>query len=297
MPGLAITDHGNMYGVKEFFKVAKDFPEIKPIIGCEVYVTQGYDHNLKDKDHKGYYHLILLAKNENGYRNLLKIVSEGHINGMYYKPRVSHKIIEKYHEDLICCSACLAGEIPRKIVAGDMKGAEESINWFKSLFGEDYYLEVQLHKTEVQGLTGKAYDRVWEVYTNQLISNEGIFSLAEKTGVKVIATNDVHFVEKEDGPAHDRLICLTTNAYIDDEDRLHYTQQEYLKSEEEMAALFPAHPEVISNTMEIFDKIESYKIDKDPILPKFRIPEETPWRPSDPVFPPSVLQSPEPSGR
>ena len=274
MPGIAITDHGNMYGVKEFFKVAKDFPEIKPIIGCEVYVTQGYDHNLKDKDHKGYYHLILLAKNENGYRNLLKIVSEGHINGMYYKPRVSHKIIEKYHEDLICCSACLAGEIPRKIVAGDMKGAEESINWFKSLFGEDYYLEVQLHKTEVQGLTGKAYDRVWEVYTNQLISNEGIFSLAEKTGVKVIATNDVHFVEKEDGPAHDRLICLTTNAYIDDEDRLHYTQQEYLKSEEEMAALFPAHPEVISNTMEIFDKIESYKIDKDPILPKFRIPED-----------------------
>ena len=255
MPGIAITDHGNMYGVKEFFKVAKDVPEIKPIIGCEVYVTQGYDHNLKDKDHKGYYHLILLAKNENGYRNLLKIVSEGHINGMYYKPRVSHKIIEKYHEDLICCSACLAGEIPRKIVAGDMKGAEESINWFKGLFGEDYYLEVQLHKTEVQGLTGKAYDRVWEVYTNQLISNEGIFSLAEKTGVKVIATNDVHFVEKEDGPAHDRLICLTTNAYIDDEDRLHYTQQEYLKSEEEMAALFPAHPEVISNTMEIFDKI------------------------------------------
>ena len=115
---------------------------------------------------------------------------------------------------------------------------------------------------------------MWEVYTNQLISNEGIFSLAEKTGVKVIATNDVHFVEKEDGPAHDRLICLTTNAYIDDEDRLHYTQQEYLKSEEEMSALFPAHPEVISNTMEIFDKIESYKIDKDPILPNFRIPDD-----------------------
>ncbi len=274
MPAVAITDHGNMYGVKEFIKASKDFPDVKPIIGCEVYVTQHYDHLLKDKDHRSYYHLILLAKNERGYKNLLKIVSEGHVNGMYYKPRVSHEVIAKYHEDLICCSACLAGEIPRKIVAGDMKGAEESIMWFKNLFGEDYYLEVQLHKTEVQGLTGNAYDKVWEVYNNQLISNEGIFALAEKTGVKVIATNDVHFIDKEDGPAHDRLICLTTNAYIDDPDRLHYTQQEYMKSEEEMAALFPGHPEVISNTLEVCDKIEIYKIDKDPILPKFRIPDE-----------------------
>lgn len=275
MPGLAITDHGNLYGIKEFLKIQKkSFPDIKPILGCEIYVTRHYDHHLKDKDHRGYYHLILLAKNEVGYKNLLKIVSTGHLEGSYYgKPRVSHEIVEKYHEGLVCCSACLAGEIQKNVVAGNMEEAEKAVMWHKKVFGDDYYLEVQLHKTEVQGLTGTAYDRVWEVYEKQLISNEGLFQLAEKTGTKVIATNDIHFVKKEDGPVHDRLICLTTNADVDDENRLRYTQQEYMKSEEEMAALFPEHPEVISNTMEIFNKIESFKIDKDPILPKFKIPE------------------------
>lgn len=275
MPGLAITDHGNLYGIKEFLKIQKkSFPDIKPILGCEIYVTRHYDHKLKDKDHRGYYHLILLAKNEAGYKNLLKIVSTGHLEGSYYgKPRVSHEVVEKYHEGLVCCSACLAGEIQKNVVAGNMEEAEKAVMWHKKVFGDDYYLEVQLHKTEVQGLTGTAYDRVWEVYEKQLISNEGLFQLAEKTGTKVIATNDIHFVKKEDGPVHDRLICLTTNADVDDENRMRYTQQEYMKSEEEMAALFPDHPEVIANTMEIFNKIESFKIDKDPILPKFKIPE------------------------
>ena len=268
MPALAITDHGNMYGVKEFLKVAKKFPEVKPIIGCEIYVTRHYDHKLKDKDHRGYYHLILLAKNYNGYKNLMKIVSTGHIEGKYYdKPRVCHEIVEQYAQDLVCCSACIAGELPRAVIAGDMEGAMKVIEWHKKVFGDDYYLEVQQHKTEIPGQSQEVYER-------QLIANAGIYELAEKTGTKVIATNDVHFVRKEDGPAHDRLICLTTNADIDDPDRMRYTQQEYLKSEEEMADMFHDHLETLSNTLEIADKIESYKVDKDPILPKFDLPEE-----------------------
>ena len=268
MPALAITDHGNMYGVKEFLKVAKKYPDIKPIIGCEVYVTRHYDHKLKDKDHRGYYHLILLAKDYTGYKNLMKIVSTGHIEGKYYdKPRVCHEIIERHAEGLVCCSACIAGEIPRAIIAGDMKGAEEAVMWHKRVFGEDFYLEVQQHKTEIPGLSQEVYER-------QMIANEGIFELAAKTGTKVVATNDVHFTRKEDGPAHDRLICLTTNAYLTDPDRLRYTQQEYLKSEEEMLDMFYKHPETISNTLEVAEKITSFKIDKDPILPKFDLPAE-----------------------
>ena len=268
MPALAITDHGNMYGVKEFLKVAKKFPDVKPIIGCEIYVTRHYDHKLKDKDHRGYYHLILLAKNYNGYKNLMKIVSTGHIEGKYYdKPRVSHEVVEKYAQDLVCCSACIAGEVPRAIIAGDMKGAEEAIMWHKKVFGDDFYLEVQEHKTMVPGQSQ-------DVYEHQMVANEGIFRLAEKTGTKVVATNDVHFVRKDDGPAHDRLICLTTNVYVDDPDRMRYTQQEYLKSEDEMLDMFYKHPETLSNTLEVADKIESYKIDKDPILPKFDLPAD-----------------------
>ena len=260
MPGLAITDHGNMYGVKEFFKYAKKHPNVKPIIGCEIYVSKG-DHRVKEK---GYYHLILLAKNYNGYKNLVKIVSTGHIEGFYNRPRVSHEVLEQYHEDLICSSACMAGEVPRAILAGDMGKVDEIIEWHKKVFGEDYYLEVMLHKTEVPGLSQ-------EVYDNQMIYNKVIFEMAEKHHVKVFATNDVHFVRKEDGPVHDRLICLTTNSFVDDPDRMRYTQQEFLKSEEEMLALFPDHPEALSNTLEVLNKVESYSIDSDPILPVFEI--------------------------
>ena len=268
MPALAITDHGNMYGVKEFLKVAKKHPEVKPIIGCEIYVTRHYDHKLKDKDHRGYYHLILLAKNYNGYKNLMKICSTGHIEGKYYeKPRVSHEIVEMYSQDLVCCSACIAGEIPRAIIAGDMDGALKAIEWHKKVFGEDFYLEVQQHKTLVPGQSQEVYER-------QVIANAGIYELAEKTGTKVVATNDVHFVRKEDSQAHDRLICLTTNTFVDDPDRMRYTQQEYLKSEEEMAEMFYDHLETLSNTLEVADKIESFKVDKDPILPKFDLPAD-----------------------
>jgi len=272
MPALAITDHGNMYGVKEFFKFAAKHPDIKPIIGCEIYVTKHYDHRLKDNDHRGYYHLILLAKNYDGYKNLMKIVSTGHIEGKYYdKPRVTHQIVEKYHENLICCSACLAGEIPKCIVAGDIDGARNAIKWHKSVFGDDYYLEVMLHETKVCDCPSESLSKIKEVGKFQRIANECIFKLAEELSVKVVATNDVHFVEKEDGPVHDRLICLTTNANIDDPKRLRYTQEEYLKSEEEMKALFPDHPEVIENSIRIADKIESFSIDRDHVLPKFEI--------------------------
>lgn len=264
MPGLAITDHGNMYGVKEFCDTAKSFPHIKPIIGCEVYVTRHYDHHIKDPDHKKYYHLILLAKNYAGYKNLMKIVSIGHIEGFYHRPRVSHEVLEKYHENLICCSACLAGEIPQDIIAGDFDAVDKAIEWHKRVFGEDYYLEVMLHKTEVPGMS-------LDLYHKQKEYCKEIFSLAEKHGVKVVATNDVHFIRKEDGPAHDRLICLTTNSNIDDPKRLRYTQQEYLKSEEEMLSEFPDHPEVISNTLEVLDKVERYEINRGHVLPKFEI--------------------------
>ena len=148
MPALAITDHGNLYGVKDFLKQAKKYPDIKPIVGCEVYVSKN-DHRIKDRDNRIYYHLVLLAKNYNGYKNLMKIVSLGHLEGMYYRPRVSHEVIEEYAQDLVCCSACLAGEIPRYIRDGDMEGAERAIEWHKKVFGDDYYLEVQLHKTEI----------------------------------------------------------------------------------------------------------------------------------------------------
>ncbi len=264
MPGIAITDHGNMYGVKEFCNVAKAHPNVKPVIGCEVYVTRHYDHRLKDNDHKKYYHLILLAKNYEGYRNLMKIVSIGHIEGKYHRPRISHEVLEKYHDNLICSSACIAGEISQRILAGDSNGVDQSIEWFKKVFGEDFYLEVMLHKTEIPGMS-------LDLYENQKACCDEIFRLADRHNVKVIATNDVHFVEKGEGPAHDLLICLNTGKDVDDTNRLRYTQQEYLKSEEEMLALFPGHPEAISNTLEVLDKVESYQIDRGHVLPKFDI--------------------------
>ncbi len=265
-PALAITDHGNMFGVKEFLKVAKDYPDIKPIIGCEVYVNPEGRFSKRGKEDQSANHLILLAKNLNGYYNLVKLVSLGYTEGFYYKPKIDKELLEKYHENLICSSACLGGEIPQKIRHGDISGARESIQWYKSIFGEDYYLEVQLHKSEIPGYAE-------DVYPAQLEVNRVIFSLAQELGVKVIATNDVHFTNKEDGPAHDRLICLTTNKNYTDPNRLHYTQQEYLKTEEEMRSLFPEHPEVIDNTIEVADKVERYKIDRDHVLPVFQLPD------------------------
>ena len=266
-PALAITDHGNMFGVKEFLKVAKNFPSIKPIVGCEVYVSREGRFNKRGKEDQGAYHLILLAKNLKGYYNLVKLVSLGWTEGFYYRPKIDRELLEKYHEGLICSSACLGGEIPQDIRNGNLKGAEETALWYKNLFGEDYYLEVMLHKAEVPGANEEAYPQ-------QKMVNGHLFEMSGRLGIKCIATNDVHFTRKEDGPAHDRLICLTTNAMYDDEKRLRYTQQEYLKTEEEMRALFPEHPEVLANTLEVAEKVEAYSIDSKPIMPHFPIPEE-----------------------
>ena len=264
---LAITDHGNMFGVKEFLDISRDFKEIKPIVGCEVYVSRGTRFEKRGKEDQSSYHLILLAKNLNGYHNLTHLVSRGYIEGFHYKPRIDHQLLEQYHEDLICSSACLAGEVSRAIASDNMEEAERIALWYKELFGNDFYLEVQRHQTDVPGADTTVFELQKRV-------NEKIFELAEKLQIKVIATNDVHFVSKEDGPAHDRLICLIINADYDDPNRLRYTQQEYLKSREEMYEIFSDHPEVLENTLEICDKIERYSIESDPIMPHFPIPEE-----------------------
>jgi DNA polymerase-3 subunit alpha len=266
-PAMALTDHGNMFGVKEFLKTAKKFKGVvKPIVGCEVYVNPEGRFVKRGKEDQGAYHLILLAKNIEGYYNLVKIVSIGWTEGFYYKPKVDREVLEKYHENLIASSACLGGELPRLIAAGNMEEAEKSALWFKKVFGEDYYFEIQQHRTEVPGQSQ-------EVFEKQKIVNAGLFKLSEKLGIKCIATNDCHFVNKEDGPAHDRLICINTNARVTDADRMHYTQQEYMKTAEEMAAMHITHPEIITNTLEVAEKVEEYDIDHDHILPIFKLPD------------------------
>ena len=266
-PAMALTDHGNMFGVKEFLKTAKKFKGVvKPIVGCEVYVNPEGRFVKRGKEDQGAYHLILLAKNLAGYYNLVKIVSIGWTEGFYYKPKVDREILEKYHENLIASSACLGGELPRLIAAGNMEEAEKSALWYKNLFGDDYYFEIQQHRTEVPGQSQ-------EVFEKQKIVNAGLFNLSEKLGIKCIATNDCHFVNKEDGPAHDRLICINTNARVTDQDRMHYTQQEYMKTADEMAAMHISHPEVITNTLEVAAKVEEYDIDHNHILPIFKLPD------------------------
>ncbi|MBR3427579.1 MAG: DNA polymerase III subunit alpha [Bacteroidales bacterium] len=303
MYSLALTDHGNMFGIKDFAdtvnkengkvkdaikeqqaiigkpestdeekiaaqeqieKLNKQF--FKPIFGIETYCAPISIDKRDGRQDRGW-HLILLAKNKMGYHSLCKLSSIAYTEGFYYNPRIDHSLLEKYHEGLICSSACLAGEVPQKIMNGDMKGAEESIQWFKNLFGDDYYLEVQRHKTDKPGGDTEVYERQKEV-------NKIIFDLAKKYDVKVIATNDVHFVEEEHGEAHDRLICLSTGKDLDDPTRMHYTKQEWLKTPEEMGHIFSDHPEVLENTQEIVDKVETYSIDSDPIMPKFPIPED-----------------------
>ena len=264
MKALAITDHGNMYGVKNFHDVATD-AGIKPILGCETYVVRNRFE--KDKDEKAGDHLILLAKNLTGYHNLCKIVSYSFTEGFYYKPRIDKKLLEQYHEGLICCSACLGGEVPQAIMRNDMEEAEQVVRWFKSVFGDDYYLELQLHPS---GDPRKDAD----VYENQLLVNKALLELSAKCGVKYICSNDVHFILAEDAVAHDHLICLNTGRDLDDPNRMRYTFQEYLKSPEEMARLFPDHPEALATTLEIADKVEEYKLTHAPLMPNFPPPPE-----------------------
>ena len=266
MNAIAITDHGNMYGVKNFHDTATD-AGIKPILGCEVYVVKNRFE--KDKDEKAGDHLILLAKNLEGYHNLCKMVSYSFTEGFYYKPRIDKQLIEQYHEGLICCSACLGGEVPQAIMHNDIEEAERVVQWFKNIFGEDYYLELQLHPS---GDPQKDAD----VYENQVRVNKVLLELAAKYGIKYICSNDVHFILAEDAVAHDHLICLNTGRDLDDPNRMRYTFQEYLKSPEEMAALFPDHPEALATTLEIADKCENYKLTHAPLMPNFPPPEDFP---------------------
>ena len=265
MTALAITDHGNMYGVKEFHDAAEK-EGVKPIIGCEVYVAGGSRFDKSGKDDRGD-HLILLAKNLEGYHNLSKIVSYAFTEGFYYRPRVDKELLRLYHDGIICCSACLGGELPQAIMRGDMQEARRVVEEFVSIFGEDYYLELQLHQSGIPRIDE-------QVYENQKKVNAVLLQLAAEYGVKYICSNDVHFIMADDAPAHDRLICLNTGRDLDDPNRMRYTWQEYLKSEEEMAALFPDHPEALATTAEIAGKVEEYSLEHKPLMPNFPIPDD-----------------------
>ena len=311
MKGIAVTDHGNMFGIKEFTNYVnkknggpkgeiKDLKKkiaaieagqvecedkeaeiasckakiveaenklFKPIIGCEMYVARRTMDKKEGKPDQSGYHLIVLAKNEKGYHNLIKLVSRAWTMGYYMRPRTDRNELEKYHEGLIVCSACLGGEVPKKITLGQLEEAQETIKWFKNLFGDDYYLELQRHKATVERANHEAYPL-------QVNVNKYLIEYAQKYNVKLICSNDVHFVNEENAEAHDRLICLSTGKDLDDPKRMLYTKQEWMKTKAEMNELFADVPEALSNTLEILDKVEYYSIDHAPIMPTFAIPED-----------------------
>lgn len=334
MYAMALTDHGNMFGIKDFLDTVKkengkvkdrmaelaeqiaeveklyelsEVPEgtpklselkeelerlkgqiFKPIVGTEAYCARRSRHD-KDKtlkeispetgrervvDSSGY-HLILLAKNLQGYHSLCKLASIAYTEGFYTRPRIDHELLEQYHEGLICCSACLGGEIPQLILRGDLEGAERQVLWFKRVFGDDYYIELMRHKTDKPNANRQTYEQQQRV-------NPVLIELAHKHGIKLVATNDAHFVEESHGEAHDHLICLATQKDYADPTRMHYTKQEWLKSPDEMWAIFGDVPEALENTMEVAAKVETYSIDSDPLMPVFPIPEnfgrEEEWR-------------------
>ena len=288
MKGMAITDHGVMFGIKEFHDYClgvnkkrhkEGLDPFKPIFGCEMYVARHGQKEQKDKDDRGGYHLIVLAKNLNGYKNLIKLVSNAWVDGFYSRPRTDRNDLQKYHEDLIVCSACLAGEVPAKIVRGDIAGAREAIEWYKNLFGDDYYLELQRHEVKNPD---PSYRANRETYPLQQKVNKVLIELAKEYGIKLICTNDSHFVDQENAEAHDHLLCLATSKDLDDPTRMLYSKQEWFKTREEMNEVFTDVPEALSNTLEILDKVEVYSLDHDPIMPFFPIPEsfgtEDEWR-------------------
>ena len=287
MRGLAITDHGDMFGIKEFHDIVmgvnKDrkkqgLEPFKPIFGCEMYVSRHGSKSLRrGKEDQSGYHLIVLAKNYHGYKNLIKLVSRSWTDGYYMRPRTDREDLERYHEDLIVCSACIAGEVPKKILNGDIAGAREAIEWYHRVFGDDYYLELQRH--EVTDPTIRANR---ETFPLQQQANKVLIELAHEYGIKLVCTNDVHFVDQENAEAHDHLLCLSTGKDLDDPTRMLYSKQEWFKTKAEMNAIFSDVPEALSNTLEILDKVEIYSIDHDPIMPFFPIPEsfgtEEEWR-------------------
>ena len=278
MKGMAITDHGVMFGIKELCdycaKVNKGrkkegLEPFKPIIGCEMYVAhRRKEDREKDKGDMSGYHLIVLAKNYNGYKNLIKLVSNSWVDGYYMRPRTDRADLEKYHEDLIVCSACIAGEVPRKILNGDIEGAREACEWYHRVFGDDYYLELQRHEvTDPSVLANR------EAFPMQQRANKVLIEMAKEYGIKLVCTNDCHFEDKETAEAHDHLLCLATGKDLDDPNRMRYSKQEWFKTREEMNAIFSDVPEALSNTLEVLDKVEVYSIDHGPIMPFFPIPE------------------------
>lgn len=327
MPGMAITDHGNMMAIKEYFNyinkvkgkakgalaqareklqslengtyvpqpddkgknpdAGKSTEELiaetrkqvekqqrivnfKEIFGCEMYVARRGDKSLREgKVDQSGWHLIVLAKNQKGYHNLIKLVSRAWVDGFYMRPRTDHKDLEKYHEGLIVCSACIGGEVPQKILNDQMEEAEKAAKWFQSVFGEDYYLELQRHEVKDPSIFANR-----ETYPLQQKSNRGLIEIARKLGIKLICSNDSHFVDEENGEAHDRLICLSTGRDLNDPTRMVYTKQEWFKTQAEMNEVFADLPEALANTCEICDKIETYSIDHGPIMPNFEIPED-----------------------
>ena len=287
MRGMAITDHGDMFGIKEFHdycigvnknRKKEGLDPFIPIFGCEMYVSRHGSKSLRrGKEDQGGYHLIVLAKNYQGYKNLIKLVSNSWVDGYYMRPRTDREDLEKYHEGLIICSACIAGEVPAKILKGDMAGAREALEWYHRVFGEDYYLELQRH--EVKDPTVRANR---ETFPLQQQANRVLIELAREYGIKLICSNDVHFVEQENAEAHDHLLCLSTGKDLDDPTRMLYSKQEWFKTKAEMNDIFSDVPEALSNTLEILDKCEIYSIDHDPIMPFFPIPEsfgtEEQWR-------------------
>ena len=311
MRGIAVTDHGDMFGIKEFFnyvnkknggtngeikdlkkkiaalesgKAESENPEadlaacreqleaakkklFKPIIGCEMYVARRRLTDKEGKADQSGYHLVVLAKNLKGYHNLIKLVSKAWTEGFYMRPRTDRVELEKYHEGLIVCSACLGGEIPRRITAGQFAEAEEAIQWYKNLFGDDFYLELQRHKATVPRANH-------ETYKLQEVVNQKLVEYSKKYNIKLVCTNDVHFVDEENAEAHDRLICLSTGKDLDDPNRMLYTKQEWMKTREEMNEVFADVPEALANTCDICDQVEFYSIDNAPIMPTFAIPED-----------------------
>ena len=278
MKGMAITDHGVMFGIKEFsdycVRINKGRKErgekpFKPIFGCEMYVARRTKFN-KDKsqhDNSGY-HLVVLAKNYKGYQNLIRIVSRAWIDGYYYRPRTDREDLEKYHEGLIVCSACIAGEVPAKILKGDIEGAREACEWYHRVFGDDYYLELQRHEVKDPQLVANR-----DVFPLQQKANEMLMQFAREYSIKLVCTNDCHFEDKETAEAHDHLLCLSTNEELNAPNRLRYSKQEWFKTREEMNEVFADIPEALTNTLDILNKVEIYSIDNDPIMPFFSIPE------------------------
>ena len=279
MKGMAVTDHGVMFGIKELVdycgKVNKDrkkegLEPFKPIIGCEMYVARRTKGDReKDKGDMSGYHLIVLAKNYNGYKNLIKLVSNSWVDGYYMRPRTDRADLEKYHEDLIVCSACIAGEVPAKILKGDIAGAREACEWYHNLFGDDYYLELQRHK--VPDDPSLLANR--EAYELQQKANKVLIEFSKEYGIKLVCTNDCHFEDKETAEAHDHLLCIATGKDLDDPNRMRYSKQEWFKTRQEMNDVFSDIPEALSNTLEVLDKVEIYSIDHGPIMPFFPIPE------------------------